>query len=281
MEFKVTFEDGSSAYLEHFGVKGMHWGVRNAETQAKYAGGKGGQRRYRLASHGSKYGQSVTNQRRAYNAKQSKAKQIAKVGLLGVSGSRAYNTSRSRGLSRADSLNNAVLGEAYIAGVKHKQKKAGTTKTKISNSAKLRAQYANSQSTKKQVAKIALGGSIMTAGYDTARSRGAGRLGSAAVTAVLGGGGTAALARYSDSSNAKKHGKNYKPQKTAKNISSKKSSSSKKSNSSWKNMSSEQKKSTAKQIAKDSLKAGLVGAVAGPYAANAYTMSNQQKRRKQ
>lgn len=43
MEYYVTFSDGSSAYLEHFGVKGMHWGVRNQETQMKYAVGNGGQ----------------------------------------------------------------------------------------------------------------------------------------------------------------------------------------------------------------------------------------------
>ena len=37
MQFKLTFEDGSDGYLEHFGIKGMHWGVRNAETMARYA----------------------------------------------------------------------------------------------------------------------------------------------------------------------------------------------------------------------------------------------------
>ena len=37
MDYKITFEDGGSAYFEHHGVKGMHWGVRNAETQARYA----------------------------------------------------------------------------------------------------------------------------------------------------------------------------------------------------------------------------------------------------
>lgn len=36
MEYKITFEDGSSGYLEHHGVKGMHWGVHNAETKARY-----------------------------------------------------------------------------------------------------------------------------------------------------------------------------------------------------------------------------------------------------
>lgn len=39
-EFKVTFDDGSEAYLVHFGVQGMKWGVWNAETAARYAGGK-------------------------------------------------------------------------------------------------------------------------------------------------------------------------------------------------------------------------------------------------
>lgn len=264
MDIIVTFEDGSSAYLEHHGVKGMHWGVRNAETQAKYAGGNGGQRRYRLASHGSKYGQAVTNQRRAYNAKQSKAKQVAKVGLLGVSGSRAYNTSRSRGLSRSDSLNNALLGEAYIAGVKHKQKKAGTTKTKISDSAKRRAAYSNSQSTGKQVAKIVLGGSALASGYDTARSRGASRGKAVVANYLLGGGGTTALARYSDS----------KSKKTGASAAKKT-----KSHSTKKTSSSSAKKATAKQIAKDSFKAGLVGAAFGPYAAVGYTTMKQHQRK--
>ncbi len=43
MEYKFTFEDGSKAYLAHHGVKNMHWGVRNAETQRKYQTGNGGQ----------------------------------------------------------------------------------------------------------------------------------------------------------------------------------------------------------------------------------------------
>lgn len=207
MEYKLTFQDGSSAYLAHHGVKGMHWGVQNADTQAKYAGGTGGQRRYRLAQRGSAYGQSVTNTRRAYNAKQSRVKQAAKVGLLGISGSRAYNTSRSRGLSRADSLQNAMLGEAYIAGVKHKQKKAGTTKTKISDSARRRSEYANRQSTGAQIAKLALGGPAGSIAYDTARSRGASRAGSAAVAMVLGGGATQYIGYKTGSNGVKKKAK--------------------------------------------------------------------------
>lgn len=44
MDIKFTFEDGSEAYLQHYGVLGMKWGVHNAETKAKY-GEAGGRRK--------------------------------------------------------------------------------------------------------------------------------------------------------------------------------------------------------------------------------------------
>lgn len=37
MDYVVYLESGSSVFLEHSGVKGMKWGVRNAETQKRYS----------------------------------------------------------------------------------------------------------------------------------------------------------------------------------------------------------------------------------------------------
>ena len=44
MDYRFTFEDGTEA-LAHHGVKGMKWGVWNAETAARYGGGSGVRKR--------------------------------------------------------------------------------------------------------------------------------------------------------------------------------------------------------------------------------------------
>lgn len=36
MYYKLTFDDGSEAYLAHYGVKGMKWGVWNEETRRRH-----------------------------------------------------------------------------------------------------------------------------------------------------------------------------------------------------------------------------------------------------
>lgn len=38
MDYKFTFEDGSTGYLAHHGIKGMKWGVWNEETKARRGG---------------------------------------------------------------------------------------------------------------------------------------------------------------------------------------------------------------------------------------------------
>lgn len=187
MEYMLCFDDGSEAFLAHYGVKGMKWGKWNSETRARYMGAGNGTF-YKKASHGSKYGRAVTDQRRAYNANQPKSKQIAKNILLGPTGAHAYNTARSRGLSRSDALHNVPLGVLYAQGVKHKQKGLGTTKAKISTAAKKRSEYTRNESIPKTAIKevLTLGGSVAynSVKADT-KSRGKAAL--ATIGAVAGG----------------------------------------------------------------------------------------------
>lgn len=79
MPYKLTFEDGHSAYLEHFGIKGMHWGVWNDETRARRMGTSNKTSNHSRAVDDFKMG-SADYQKRltkiGYSDKQ--AKQIAK-----------------------------------------------------------------------------------------------------------------------------------------------------------------------------------------------------------
>lgn len=100
MDYVITFQDDSQA-LMHYGVQGMKWGKWNAETQRRYAGAGNGTY-FKKSSHGDEISRSVTDRRRAYNANQSKGKQVAKNLLLGPASAHAYNTARSRGLGRSD-----------------------------------------------------------------------------------------------------------------------------------------------------------------------------------
>lgn len=169
MDYILTFDDGSEA-LAHYGVKGMKWGVWNEETRRRHASAGNGTF-YKKAQRGDKYGQSVTNRRRAYNANQPKSKQIAKVALMGFSGAHGYNTARSRGLSRADSAQAAMLGPLYAQGVKHKQRKMKKTDPMVSKAAKERADYAKNESLGKSMVKSGLLGAPGAVAYNSVKAR--------------------------------------------------------------------------------------------------------------
>lgn len=95
MVYKITFTDDSTACLSHHGVKGMHWGVRNAETQAKYAGGKGGRN-----SKGSS--ESSGSNRKGLTDGQKRALKTAAigVGVAAAVGGGVY-LARKKGLNKA------------------------------------------------------------------------------------------------------------------------------------------------------------------------------------
>ena len=80
MEYKITFEDGTEGYLEHFGVKGMHWGVWNAETRARYLGLHGA-RGGSGAGSSSGYGGLTDKQKKAVKIALASAAVVAVLGV--------------------------------------------------------------------------------------------------------------------------------------------------------------------------------------------------------
>lgn len=168
-DYLITMDTGEQ-FIAHHGVKGMKWGKWNPETQARYADAGNGTY-YKKAARGSEYGKSVTDLRREYNANQAKSKQIVKNLLMSPIGAHAYNTARSRGLSRGDAAMNAALGPLYVQGVKHKQKKLGTTTAMVSKAAKERGDSTRDESIAKSVAKQALVGEFGTSAYNTVKAR--------------------------------------------------------------------------------------------------------------
>ena len=72
MELNPIFSDDRDECLAHYGVPGMKWGVRNAETQRKYAGSGASFRTKRMAKKDAKefaqakmyYGEGAGNRRK-------------------------------------------------------------------------------------------------------------------------------------------------------------------------------------------------------------------------
>lgn len=114
METKAIFSDNRNEYLEHYGVPGMKWGIRNAETQRKYAG--------KYVEKSAKYQQKSTRMKlKAYKADQtllgrSKTTKYAK------NMAKAAKYSRKANRSLFNKEGNAKKAEKYL---QRAQKSAG------------------------------------------------------------------------------------------------------------------------------------------------------------
>lgn len=185
MDILVTFEDGSSAYLEHHGVRGMHWGVRNAETQAKYAGGQGrAQRRSDLRSSRMRTANATNKLAINYINKNNEIANAKRSGKI------TKNQARIQRIKNADSYESKF----YAERAKGRNEQAKIKAEGKSNKAKARIMgraaskntyekttskgtaYARRQSTGKRVAKNILLGNSGYASYNSARAAGKNRL---------------------------------------------------------------------------------------------------------
>ena len=142
MEYKLVFDDGSSAYLAHHGVLGMKWGVRNAETRLKYQSGNGG-----LVKPSSGGGQGQTRgagyssgkNRSGLSEGQKRALKTAAVGLgtAAALGGAVY-LARRGGLKK---LNTARKTAVNAAKAEHQQT-AKQLRNKELNTARMKARFA-------------------------------------------------------------------------------------------------------------------------------------------
>lgn len=76
MDYILTFEDGSDAYLSHHGVKGMKWGVWNEETKARHTGGKFKQKRDLEKAANQQYKKDVQKAKEEYKKAKASSKGI-------------------------------------------------------------------------------------------------------------------------------------------------------------------------------------------------------------
>lgn len=83
MDYKLTFEDGSDAILTHHGVKGMHWGIWNPETRARYteegrmppAGGGGSDEDEEEKKRQEEHEQELRDKREMYTERKRRSKE--------------------------------------------------------------------------------------------------------------------------------------------------------------------------------------------------------------
>ena len=90
MDYFIEFEDGSDGYLSHHGVLGMKWGVRNAETKARYAS-KG-------RSEGAKWRDS---KRQAKQLNKLDKERAVNVGRISTAEGGAYNAKKAMKKAKA------------------------------------------------------------------------------------------------------------------------------------------------------------------------------------
>ncbi len=187
MEYVITFDDGSEAYLAHHGVLGMKWGVRNAETQARYAGGEGRAARKRDLRN-SKARQSANIDQITGNY----FKTNARISADQSANKLTKDQARQQRIKAADTYEKAF----YDARAKGRNERAAIKAEGKSDRAKGRimaraagqnayekasskgAGYARRQSVGKRVAKSVLLGASGYTSYNSARAAGKNRLSS-------------------------------------------------------------------------------------------------------
>ena len=187
MEYLITFEDGSDGYLSHHGVMGMKWGVRNAETQAKYAGGHGRAER-RQALKDSRHRENVrTNAYAAeYLSKRANVQSARKAGQISKDKAQKLNI-RNADLYEKDFYKARAEGRTERARIKSEGKSDRAKGRIMGRAAGQNAYekatskggaYARRQSLGKRAVKAAVLGTSGYASYNSARAAGKNRLAS-------------------------------------------------------------------------------------------------------